>query len=136
MKKTWIHPQIDVQVFTPNEYVATCYDTSKGSLKIRCTTGRYDPRNNVWVDSDGNWHGNPCRTNTQTTYNGRYGIEYNNNGTKKSDVTNLVIRDGSDDGVLQNGTWPATWNTIDDGIKYRHEGLAYVTNVKENGNHS
>ncbi len=137
MEKEWLHPQIEVQNFEANEYVAACYDTTNGTLTIQCNVGVWDGKKGAWIDSEGNWHGDPCRTNTVASYSGNSGTEYNSDGSWKSDVTNLVINDGTDDGVLENGIWPATWHSVDaKGIHYTHSGIATVTNVVEDGNHS
>ncbi len=136
MKRTWTSPKIEVQQFEANEYVSACYITDGGSLTIACTAGTWNPQYNAYVDSEGNWHGDPCRQNSVASYQNNSGTEYNSNGTVKSVITNLSINDGSDDGILQNGTHPASWNSTADGITYSHSGIATVTNVQENGNHS
>lgn len=50
MKKEWVEPRIEVQKFTPNEYVAACWLVSKGDnhvvLDICPTDGKLTTPNN------------------------------------------------------------------------------------------
>ncbi|WP_216697515.1 hypothetical protein [Anaerostipes faecalis] len=39
MKKVYQHPQVIVEEFAPNEYVATCGDTEYGKYKFVCDAG-------------------------------------------------------------------------------------------------
>ena len=47
MKKEWVEPRIEVQKFTPNEYVAACYYFGGTHIILRQqrpgTDGRTDP---------------------------------------------------------------------------------------------
>lgn len=48
MKKVWVEPRIEVQKFTPNEYVAACYYFGSTNIILRQkrpgTDGRTDPQ--------------------------------------------------------------------------------------------
>ena len=52
MKKEWVEPRIEVQKFTPNEYVAACYYFGGTHIILRQqrpgTDGRTDPYDPSW----------------------------------------------------------------------------------------
>ena len=48
MRKTWMEPQIEVQQFTSNEYVAACGDTEVKTYNFECNAGNRNNSYNVY----------------------------------------------------------------------------------------
>ncbi len=120
MKKRWENPFIEIQEFTANEYVSTCYDGSNATITLTCT------------DNGLLFHQichNPA-TISYTTWTGKE----NNNGSRwvsAGDIINVKIN-GADidpDHDIANGTYNATWQAYNDGSTYNHSGTAKVTGV-------
>lgn len=56
MRKEWVHPQLMLQQFVPNEYVSACGDSGT-VYKFKCNAGELGLRNypyRVYVDYNGN----------------------------------------------------------------------------------
>ena len=49
MRKTWMEPQIEVQQFTSNEYVAACGDTVVENYNFVCNAGSRNKNYNVYL---------------------------------------------------------------------------------------
>ena len=53
MKKEWVEPRIEVQKFTPNEYVAACYYFGRTNIILRQQRPGTDGRTNPEFDWQG-----------------------------------------------------------------------------------
>ena len=136
MKKEWIEPEILVQEFTANEYVAACVTGTiqcvyPGTDKTKGDTGVYDDYNGKksgwYTDSEGMQHG-ICGFNATISFNGDTASGFEAiKGVTQTDrpIYNIY-------GYQQaEGTYYVTWTSKDTNAdkEYHHKGRLIVTNV-------
>ncbi len=120
MKKTWMEPQITVEQFMANEYVAACGDTEYGVYMFKCDApgGRLYYYRNGRESGDADYLGsyNPCgasheASTTDPFYDGF--VDYDKDG--KEDANEMVIvwrgssgRNGHATSNLNQDSWEVT----------------------------
>ena len=143
MKKKWIEPQIQVQEFVANEYVAACITGTiqcayPGDGQTNGDINKFDDYNGQesgwYTDASGLLHG-ICGNDATITFNGNTGSGFERiNGVIQRDrpiynISGYEQKAGTYLGVI--------WNSTDGNYKYTHKGRLVITNVDDTRpNHS
>ncbi len=163
MKKQWTRPEVMVENFVPNEYVAACYDYN---VELSCAIpgtayNKVDDYGTKWNTinrngADGKLHGLCANMSTTMKVSGSAGYETVNGVAQKDrPITNIVIgqacKDWKNDTYSSNagtnssmndGYYHATWKSYDGANMtgaYSHYGVAHVTSaiqIEGRPNHS
>lgn len=142
MKKKWIEPQIQVQEFVANEYVAACitgtiqcvYPGKRGAKGDNGVYNDYHGDPGGWYkDESGKLHG-MCGYDATISFNGDEGSGFErDNGViqRNRPIYNI-------NGYEQKaGKYDVTWNSTDGNDTYTHKGRLIITNVDDTRpNHS
>lgn len=142
MKKIYESPKAYVEMFTPNEYMAACYNYT---AELYCAIpGRFMNYVNDGEDIqkgplDGHDHGGPCTSNNSCDIAGSSGMETSTGhpisniriGQRVSGLESKVTANiGSLSGELTAGYYKASWTNYDDArLRYKHYGIAQVSGV-------
>ncbi len=137
-KLNWVEPEIMVDCFEPNEYVAACVTGT-----IQCaypgngrTNGQtnvfddYNGRQNGWyTDGYGMMHG-ICGNDATISFNGDTGSGYeyvNGRPARNRPIYNISGYQ------LKEGTYyDVTWNSkVDNSDEYNHIGRLKITNIDD-----
>ncbi|SDB17337.1 hypothetical protein [Eubacterium oxidoreducens] len=163
MKKRWMRPEVLVENFVPNEYVATCEGSDyyanftcaiPGSYKNYIGDGIGTVTYNWGSNSDGKKHGS-CGETSETSkimgatttggvgYEYRYGEVdrnrpiYNVSIGKSVSSASAKCSTNIGSGSLTPGYHLATWESTDGSTgNYKHYGIAYISKVVTQSNHS
>ncbi|MDD6212486.1 MAG: hypothetical protein PUB22_05015 [Clostridiales bacterium] len=145
MKKVWVEPNIAVQQFMANEYVAACVVgiiqcVYPGNCKSKGDNGRYDDYNGNqtgwYKDEEGKLHG-ICGYNALITFNGdtASGFEAVYGVTQFDRPIYDISGYEEEVGTYYNVTWTSKDTRAN--TEYHHKGRLMITDIdKTRPNHS